>query len=92
MGWGKSGFNFGWVRWPSLVLFLFYVNVFGMRLRSQLSSQPSAIPVPWVLLGVGWSVPLVPAWVTASHFLVGNREAELNPINLLLVFPSFLFP
>ena len=39
---------------------------------------------------------MVPPWVIASHFLGGNREAELKPItfsSLLLfrVFLSFLF-
>ena len=51
--------------------------------------------VSWVLLRVGWSIPLVPPWVTASRFLAGNREAELKPTtfsSLLLfhVFQSFL--
>ena len=45
---------------------------------------------------VGWSIPLLPPWVTASHFLVGNREAELKPTTfsgllLFCVFLSFLF-
>ena len=39
---------------------------------------------------------MVPPWVTASHFLAGNREAELKPATfssllLFLVFLSFLF-
>ena len=48
-------------------------------LCSRLSSLPLMIPPPWVLLRVRWSVPLVPPEVTASHFLAGNREAELKP-------------
>ena len=59
MGWGRSGFNCWGVRGPALVLFLFYVNVSEMRPRSLLSSQPLTIPVPWVLLRVKWSIPLV---------------------------------
>ena len=35
---------------------------------------------------------IVAPWVTASHFLVGNRETELKPItSSLLLFLSFLF-
>ena len=79
MGWGESGFNCSEIRWPSLVLFLFYVNVFGMRLRSHFSFQPLRIPTPWVLLRVRWSIPLVLPWVTASRFLAGNIEAEVKP-------------
>ena len=30
---------------------------------------------------------MTPPWVTISHFLVGNREAELKPS----IFPSLLF-
>ena len=52
MGWGESGFNCWGVKGPALVLFLFYVNVSGMRPRSRLSSQPLTIPAPWVLLRV----------------------------------------
>ena len=35
---------------------------------------------------------MVPPWVTASHFLVGNTEAELKPttISSLLLFRDFL--
>ena len=59
MGWGKSGFN-GWgVRGPTLVSFLFSVNVSGMRPQSRLSSQPLTIPSHWVLLRVSGSIPLV---------------------------------
>ena len=80
MGLGDSGFNC-WrgqgVKGSALVLFLFYVNVSGLRPRSRLSSQPLTILAPWVLLRVGRSIPLIPLWVSASHFLVGNREAEL---------------
>ena len=37
---------------------------------------------------------MVPPWVTASHFLVENREAELKPdtFSSLLLFCVFLFP
>ena len=48
----------GLVREPALVLFLFYVNVSGMCLRSRLSSHPLTIPAPWVLFHVRWSIPL----------------------------------
>ena len=64
------------------LLFLFYVNVSGMRPWSRLPSHPLTIPAPWVLLRVRGSVPLdsmVPPWVTTSCFLVENREAELKP-------------
>ena len=59
MGWRESGFNRWGVRGPTLVLFLFYVNVSGVRPRSRLSSQPLTLLVPWVLLRVRWSIPLV---------------------------------
>ena len=36
---------------------------------------------------------MVPPWVTASHFLSGNREAELKPTTSTATFPCFLiFP
>ena len=41
-------FNFWGFSGPTLVLFLFYVNVTGIRLRSRLSSNPLAIPAPRV--------------------------------------------
>ena len=50
----------GGVRWPVLVLFLFYVKVSGMRPWSRFSSKPLTIPVPWVFLRVVWSISLVP--------------------------------
>ena len=56
MGWGESGFNCWGVNGPALVLFLFYVNVSGMRAPSRLSSRPLTIPAPWVLLRVRWSI------------------------------------
>ena len=57
-----------------------------------LTSQPLTMPAPLVFLHVRWSIPLVPPWVTAFRFLVGNGEAELKPItsSLLLLFPVFL--
>ena len=87
MGWGKSGFNCWEFRGPALVLFLFYMNVSGMRPRPRLSSQPLTIPAPLFLLRVRWSIFLVPPWVTASCFLAGNKEAELKPS----IFSSLLF-
>ena len=65
-------------------------------LQSRLSSQPFMVLPPWVFLHVGWSIPLVPPFVTASSLLAWNREAELKPTtfaSLLLysVFLSFLF-
>ena len=66
-------------RRPALVLFLFYVNVSGMRLWSRFSSQPLRIQGPWFLLHVGWSIPLITPWVTTSRFLAGNREFDLKP-------------
>ena len=76
MRWGKSGFNCWGIKESALVSFLYlYCIISGMRLQSRLSYQPLTIPVPWVLLRIRWFIPLVP-WF---HFLVGNREAELNP-------------
>ena len=57
-GWGESRFNCWGVRELALVLFLFYVNVFGMCPLSLLSSQALTIPASWVL-HVGWSIPVV---------------------------------
>ena len=89
IGWGEFGFNSWGIRGARLVLFLFHVNVSEMHPRSRLSSQPLTIPTPWVLLHVGWSIPLVLPWVTASRFLVGNREAELK--HHFLFTPTFLY-
>ena len=52
MGWGSLGSIVGGVRGSALVSVLFYVNISGMR-------QALTIPVPWVLLRVRWSIPLV---------------------------------
>ena len=63
----------------ALMLFLFYVNVSGMRQRFRLFSQLLTISAPWI------------HWVTASRFLAGNMEAELKP--RLSFTPTFLcFP
>ena len=67
------------VKGPALVLFLFYLNVSGMRPRSRLSFQPLKIPAPWVLLRDRWPIPLVPPWVTVSRFLARNTKADLKP-------------
>ena len=81
----------------ALVLFLFYVNVYGMHQQSRLSPQPLTVPAPWVILRVNWSIPLVPPLVTPSRFLAGNGgEAELklttfSSLLLFRVFLSFLF-
>ena len=93
MGRGESGFDCWGVRGPAFVLFLFYVNLSGMRPRSRLSSQPLTIPAPWVLIRVGWSILLVPPLVTISHFLAGNKEDELEPtiFSSLLLLLLFLF-
>ena len=59
--WGRGSLgSIKGVRRPRLVLFLIYVNVSGMRPRSRLSYQPLPIPVPWVLLRVRRSIPLLP--------------------------------
>ena len=60
MEWRKSGFNCWGIRGSVLVLFLFYMNVSGMQLWSQLSSQTLTILAPWILLRIKWSIPLVP--------------------------------
>ena len=93
MGWEESEFNCWRVREP-LILFLFYMNVFGIRPQCCLSSQHLTIPAPWVLFCDRWSITLVPPWVTASHFLAGNREAELKPTPFfsLLLFCFHAFP
>ena len=50
----------GWAVWgTAFVLFLFYVNVSGMRLWSRFSSQPLTILAPWVFLCIRWSITLV---------------------------------
>ena len=56
------------------------------------SSQPLAILAPWIILHIGWSIPLIPPWATASHFLVGNKKAELklNTFSSFLLFYVFL--
>ena len=66
--------------------------------RSCLSSQALAIPLPWVILCVGWSIFLVSYWVTIPCFFAGNRksESEVKPptffsLLLFLVFLVFLF-
>ena len=58
MGCEESEFNCSGVRVPALVLFLFYMNVSGMRPQSRLSSWSLTIPAPWVLFHVRWSFPL----------------------------------
>ena len=87
MKWGKSGFSCWGVKGSALSIF-FYANVFGMRPRSRFSSV-FEIPAPWVLLRLGRYFPLFPK---ASHFLAGNREAELKLITFfsLLLFHDFL--
>ena len=57
------------------MLFLFYVNVSRMHPWSYLSYQPLMILASWVILGIGWSIP-----ITASCFLAGNREDEVQQI------------
>ena len=59
-----------------------------------LSFQFLTIMGSWVLLFIGLSIPLVPPWVTGSHFLAGTRETELKPttFSLLLLFHVFLSP
>ena len=73
------------------MLFLFYVNVSGMHLQSRFSSLSLTILAPWVPLRIWWSTSLVPPWVTATHFLAGNREAKLKAIifSSLLIFLDF---
>ena len=64
MGCGESGFSCwgGGSDGPRsflFLLFLFYVNVSGMRPRSRFYSQLLTIPAPWVILRVRWSIPPV---------------------------------
>ena len=95
MGWGVLGSNFGGrVCVPVIVLFLFYVNVSGMPPFDHTSYLGS--PLHQVVYPPG---SMVPPWVTASHFLAGNREAELRlhflfPPNFpcFPVFPLLLTP
>ena len=77
MGWGVSRFNCWEIRGTTLVLFLFYVNVSRMRPRPRLPFQSLTILAPWVFLRNGWSISLVPPWVTGSLFLTGDSEAEI---------------
>ena len=96
MGWGKYGFNCWGVRSFVLVLFLFYVDVSGMRPLSVLSSKPLTIPTPWVLLHIRWSIPLgdyLPFpfgesgdWAKAHHFLFTPT------FPCFLIFPLLLIP
>ena len=46
MGLGESGFNCWGVKGYALLLFLFHVNVSGMRPRFHLSYQLLTIPLP----------------------------------------------
>ena len=71
-GWEASGFNFGGVRGPSLVLFLFYMNVSEMRPRSRFSSKPLTIPALWVILRDVWSIPVVYALGDCLPFSCGE--------------------
>ena len=87
----------GRVRGSALVLFLFYVNISGMRPRSCLSSKPLTKPVPWVLLRVSWSIPLV-KWFHCLSFSCGEKGGWAKSYYFLftptfpwfLVFPLFL--
>ena len=63
-GWDSLVSIVGGLRGPALLLLLFYVNVSGMCLWSRLLSQPLTIPASCVILRIGWSIPLVPPWVT----------------------------
>ena len=66
-------------RGPMLVLFLSYVYVSGMHLRSRFSSQPLKIPVPWAPPGCYlYLIPLFPlltcvwalrGWMSVTLFL-----------------------
>ena len=56
----RSGFNCYGLMGPTLVLFLLYVNLFGMHPRSVLSYQLLTILAPWILIRIRWSISLVP--------------------------------
>ena len=60
--------------------------------QSSLSSQPLMILAPWVILHIGWHIPLILPWVTASYFLVGNRKAELKPTPFVITSTFLCFP
>ena len=83
---------------PALLLFLFYVNVPGMRPQSLLGpptfDDTGSLGSPRQVVYSPGS--MVPPWVTASRFLAKNREDELKPTTfssllLFCVFLSFLF-
>ena len=88
MGWEESGFIcWGGFGGPHMLV-LFYVNVCRMCLQSHLSSQPLTIPSPQIILHIRWCITQGPA----SHFLAGNREAELKPpLSLHFFFSVFSF-
>ena len=93
---GKSGFNCWGVKGPALVIHV---------LRECIWNVPAVLLVlPIIKYGLpGFSSmsgslslgSMVPPWVTAFCFLVGNRKAELKPTTFLhyyfSVFSSFLF-
>ena len=93
IGWGESGSNFWKVKEPELVLFLFYVNVYGMCSLSHLSSQPLVIPVPWVIFHDRWSIPVIS---TLSDYLPfpseewGGDDLKPTTFSSLLLFRFFL--
>ena len=85
MGWGESGFNCWGGQEARAVLFLFYVNVSGIRPPSRLSSQPLTVPGPSVILHIEWSIPVVS---TLGENWEGEPKA--SPFSLLLLFRVFL--
>ena len=80
-----------WIIGHMVMSFWFYVNVSGTHSWSWLFSQLLMLQAPWVIFHRVVYHPSVSTLMTASHFLAGNREAELKPTTfsfflLLLVF------
>ena len=92
MGWGESGFKCLRVRVSRACVILVLCECIYNEPAVSPVLPDLTIPVPWVLLRVGWSILLVPPWVTSSRFLVGIGRLSLNILLLFYVFLSFLFP
>ena len=104
MGWGKSGFNCWGVSGHTLVLFLFYMNVFWMFLQSHLSLSLWHTWLPMLSTMTGglflwfpprWLPPIFlmeyGGWVKTYYFLF-TSTLTCFPVFPLLLTPSDLVP
>ena len=78
MGWGESGFNFWGQETHVRVILVLHECIWNAPAISLV------LPAFDGAVSLGFPprqgfIPLVPIWVTASHFLVRNMEAELKP-------------